>query len=46
MREESGYYFPQEFNENFDFLVCLYVLHSAEAVAELKLTVEVMIYFY
>ena len=44
VREESDTTFPQEFDVNFAFLlVCSQVIHSAEAIAELKLTVEVII---
>ena len=38
LREESGYYFPREFDAKFDFsCVCLQVIRSARAVAHLKL---------
>ena len=41
---ESGYYFPPEFDEGFDFsCVGLPVIRSAGAVAQLKLTVEVIL---
>ena len=43
LREESGCYFPREFDANVDFAcVCLEVIRSAGALAQLKLTVEVM----
>ena len=46
LHEEPGYYFPCEFDAKFDYpCVCLKVIAcSAGAVAQLKLTVEVMLY--
>ena len=34
--EESGYYFPQEFVQNLIILVCLQIICSTGAVAQLK----------
>ena len=41
LREESGYYFPREFDAKFDIsCVCLQVICSAGVVDKLKLTVD------
>ena len=45
--EECGYYFPREFDAVYNFpCVCLQVIRSAAAIAQLKLTVKVMIYHF